>query len=75
MERTHKPIWFLFLEELTMCMKEKCVSEEKQTEVIQEIKRISLKELNLHGNMLNLREKHIPQVQAISKKILQKYTI
>ena len=70
MEKAHKPIWFLFLEDLTACMKEQGVSKEEQTEVIQEIKRTSLKELNLHGSMLNLREKHIPQVQTISKKIL-----
>lgn len=74
-ERVNKPVWFLFLEELTSYMKEKNVSKETQTAAIQEIKRISLKELNLYGNMLNLREKHIPQVQAISKKVLQNYAI
>ncbi len=69
------PVWFLFLDQLTIYMKEKYVSKETQTSVIQEIKKIALKELNLYGNMLNLREKHIPQVQVISKKVLQKYTI
>lgn len=74
-ENARQPVWFLFLEKLTLYMKGKYVSKETQTAVIQESKKITLKELNLHGNMLNLREKHIPQVQVISKKILQKYTI
>lgn len=74
-ENVRRPVWFLFLEKLTIYMKEKYVSKETQTAVIQEIKKIALKELNLYGNMLNLREKHIPQVQVISRKVLQKYTI
>lgn len=74
-ENVRRPVWFLFLENLTIYMKEKYVSKETQTVVIQEIKKIALKELNLYGNMLNLREKHIPQVQIISRKVLQKYTI
>ena len=52
---------------------ERKVPEEEQTEIIQRLKTVSLKNINLRGNMLNLKEKHIATVQGYYQEILKEY--
>ena len=52
---------------------ERKVPEEEQTEIIQRLKTVSLKNINLRGNMLNLKEKHIATVQGNYQEILKEY--
>lgn len=65
-------IWFKVLKVIKADMEELDISEGEQRVIIQEVKSESLKKLDLHGNMLNMRIKHIPQTQAIYKEVLKR---
>ena len=66
-------IWFRMLRKIKRDLTERKVPEEEQTEIIQRLKTVSLKNINLRGNMLNLKEKHIATVQGYYQKILKEY--
>ena len=68
-------VWFRFLSEIKESMCELGITDMVQKEIIQDVKMTSLRSLNLRGNMFNMREKHIPQVQEIYDGILRKYII
>lgn len=68
-------VWFRFLYEIKESMCKLGMSDMVQKEIIQDVKTTSLRSLNLRGNMLNMREKHIPQVQEIYDGVLRKYII
>ena len=58
-------IWFQMLGKIRRDLTERKVPEEEQT--------VSLKNINLRGNMLNLKEKHIATVQGYYQEILKEY--
>lgn len=66
-------IWFQMLRKIKRNLTERKVPEEEQTEIIQKLKTVSLKNINLRGNMLNLKEKHIATVQGYYQEILKEY--
>lgn len=66
-------IWFQMLGKIRRDLTERKVPEEEQTEIIQRLKTVSLKNINLRGNMLNLKEKHIATVQGYYQAILKEY--
>ena len=66
-------IWFQMLRKIRRDLTERKVPEEEQTEIIQRLKTVSLKNINLRGNMLNLKEKHIATVQGYYQEILKEY--
>ena len=66
-------IWFQMLGKIRRDVTERKVPEEEQTEIIQRLKTVSLKNINLRGNMLNLKEKHIATVQGYYQEILKEY--
>ena len=66
-------IWFQMLGKIRRDLTEQKVPEEEQTEIIQRLKTVSLKNINLRGNMLNLKEKHIATVQGYYQEILKEY--
>lgn len=66
-------IWFQMLGKIRRGLTERKVPEEEQTEIIQRLKTVSLKNINLRGNMLNLKEKHIVTVQGYYQEILKEY--
>lgn len=68
-------IWFDLLRDIKKDLTEKGVSKKEQEDIIQELKYVSLRKINLCGNMLNLQKKHISTVQAYYKDILEKYLI
>ena len=65
--------WFDLLRDIKKDLTDKGISEKEQEDIIQELKHVSLRKINLHGNMLNLQEKHISAVQIYYKEILGKY--
>lgn len=66
-------VWIQFLIKIRNSMSESGIPHEDQEEIIQELKRRSLRELPVRRNMLNMREKHIPQVQEFYNEILDRY--
>lgn len=66
-------VWIQFLIKIKKTMSESGISHENQKKIIQELKRRSLRELPVRRNMLNMREKHIPQVQEFYNEILDRY--
>ena len=66
-------IWFQMLGKIRRGLTERKVPEEEQTEIIQRLKTVSLKNINLRVNMLNLKEKHIVTVQGYYQEILKEY--
>lgn len=71
--RAMTTIWFQMLGKIRRDLTERKVPEEEQTEIIQRLKTVSLKNINLRGNMLNLKEKHIATVQGYYQEILKEY--
>ena len=48
-------IWFDLLRDIKKDLTEKGVSKKEQEDIIQELKYVSLRKINLCGNMLNLQ--------------------
>ena len=59
-------IWFQMLGKIRRDLTERKVPEEEQTEIIQRLKTVSLKNINL-------KEKHIATVQGYYQEILKEY--
>lgn len=70
-----KPVWFWIIMNVNSCLTVLGMEDKLRTEVIQRLKKESLKDLKLRGNMLNLREKHIPRMKEIFRSVLDSFVI
>lgn len=68
-----QPVWFWVLENVKSDLKGWGIKKEVEREIVQELKVRGLKSLALRGNMLNLREKHIPRIKEIYISVLEEY--
>lgn len=72
---TRRPIWFWVIENVNSDLSILEIKKNLKKEFIQKLKREILKSLNIRGNMLNLRKKHIPRIQKIYKSVLEDFII
>lgn len=66
-------VWFRFLSDIKESMCEHGILNIVQKEIVQDVKTLCLENLNMRGDMRNMREKHIPQVHEIYKCVFRKY--
>jgi hypothetical protein len=70
-----KPVCFWVITNVNLELTVLGMEGNLRTEVIQRLKKKSLKDLKLRGNMLNLREKHIPRMKEIFRSVLDSFVI
>lgn len=68
-----QPVWFWVIANVKSDLKGWGIKKEVEQEIVQELKMRGLKSLALRGNMLNLREKHIPRIKEIYISVLEEY--
>lgn len=74
-DRKDRPVWFWVIGNVRSDLAVLGVEDSLKTEFIQILKKDSLKSLDLRGNMLNLRKKHIPRIQEIYRSALEGFII
>jgi hypothetical protein len=74
-DRKDWPVWFWAIENVRSDLAVIGVEDSLKSEFIQILKKESLKALNMRGNMLNLRRKHIPRIQEIYRSLLESFII
>lgn len=73
--KTDRPAWFWVIENVISDLSGLGVEEWLRKEFIQRLKKECLKSLDMRGNMLNLRRKHIPRIMEIYKAVLDEFII
>ena len=73
--KTDRPAWFWVIENVISDLSGLGMEEWLKKEFIQRLKKECLKSLDMRGNMLSLRRKHIPRVMEIYKAVLDEFII
>ena len=73
--KTDRPAWFWVIENVISGLSGLGMEEWLKKEFIQRLKKECLKSLDMRGNMLSLRRKHIPRVMEIYKAVLDEFII
>ena len=71
--KTDRPAWFWVIENVISDLSGLGMEERMKKEFIQRLKKECLKSLDMRGNMLNLRRKHIPRIMEIYKAVLDEF--
>ena len=71
--KTDRPAWFWVIENVISDLSGLGMEEWLKKEFIQRLKKECLKSLDMRGNMLNLRRKHIPRIMEIYKAVLDEF--
>lgn len=71
--KTDRPAWFWVIENVISDLSGLGMEEWLKKEFIQRLKKECLKSLDMRGNMLSLRRKHIPRVMEIYKAVLDEF--
>lgn len=71
--KTDRPAWFWVIENVISDLSGLGMEEWMKKEFIQRLKKECLKSLDMRGNMLNLRRKHIPRIMEIYKAVLDEF--
>lgn len=72
-EKTDRPVWFWVVENIQNELSEAGAPRGFQVEIIQKVKQEALKQLDMRGDMCNMREKHIPRVKEIYVSVLENF--
>lgn len=70
---TNEPVWFQVIMNVKTDLTGLGMKDNLQKEFIQRLKDVCLRTLNMRGNMLNLRKKHIPRMKEIYMSILEEF--
>ena len=73
--KTDRPAWFWVIENVISDLSGLGMEEWLKKEFIQRLKKECLKSLDMRGNMLSLRRKHIPRIMEIYKAVLDEFII
>ncbi len=72
-KKTDRPVWFWVVENIQDELSEAGAPRGFRVEIIQRVKQEALKQLSMRGDMLNMREKHIPRVKEIYITVLEMF--